>query len=323
MTAMRVRVAAGTIGMALLPLLIVHAQSSSLTENLSLGSSGPQVLALQRILNEDPSTRIAAIGPGSPGNETAYFGSLTRTAVIRFQNAHASEVLAPAGLSAATGYVGAFTRAALNAQEAHAGAAPAAAPTPGAQSGVSATTSVSTGTSPSNPNAEALSIILSEAVRVAQEQRMSIASITAMKAAITERLSTTTDIRVNFLKSVPTAPLARAAHASPLALFTHAVAALFLPRHAEAATGAPFGGALLGALPCDGGIWNIYVEPLPPTYVASLSYVSGSQLYMQHSIPAATYLLGAYAPVPGAYCWLGYVPVPSEGMISPMVGSSL
>jgi len=33
------------------------------TGNLSLGSRGTQVTALQKMLNQDPDTRIASIGP--------------------------------------------------------------------------------------------------------------------------------------------------------------------------------------------------------------------------------------------------------------------
>lgn len=93
-----------------------QAQSTNtvFTENLSLGSSGVQVTALQKILNQDPETRIATTGPGSPGNETNRFGPLTKTAVIRFQEKYASEVLAPAGLTKGTGRVGSYTRAKLN-----------------------------------------------------------------------------------------------------------------------------------------------------------------------------------------------------------------
>lgn len=89
--------------------------SSLFTISLFLGSSGTQVLALQQTLNQDPDTRIASAGPGSLWNETNYFGSLTKSAVIRFQEKYASEVLTPAGLTIGNGYVGQYTRAKLNA----------------------------------------------------------------------------------------------------------------------------------------------------------------------------------------------------------------
>lgn len=97
--------------------------SSVFTANLSLGSSGAQVAALQRILNRDSDTRVASAGPGSLGNETTYFGLLTQAAVVRFQEKYAREILTPAALTRGNGYVGSYTRAKLNALPAQTSAA--------------------------------------------------------------------------------------------------------------------------------------------------------------------------------------------------------
>lgn len=83
--------------------------SASLNRGLDVGMRGADVRTLQVILNRDPRTRIAESGPGSPGQETELFGSLTRRAVQKFQELHG---IASSG-NLGYGYVGPQTRAKL------------------------------------------------------------------------------------------------------------------------------------------------------------------------------------------------------------------
>jgi len=97
------------------------------TRNLSVGTTGADVKDLQKLLNAK-GFMVAASGAGSAGSETEYYGQLTANAVAAMQEAYASEVLAPLGLTAGTGYFGAATRAKANTLCA---AAPSVPPLPG------------------------------------------------------------------------------------------------------------------------------------------------------------------------------------------------
>lgn len=78
----------------------------SFTTDLTLGSTGEAVRALQVYLNKKGFT-VAASGAGSVGMESTYFGGLTRAALARYQ--------ASTGISPAAGYFGPITRAKVNA----------------------------------------------------------------------------------------------------------------------------------------------------------------------------------------------------------------
>lgn len=86
----------------------------SINRVLQFGNTGEDVRELQVFLNSNIDTKVAEQGPGSPGNETNYFGISTRNAVMKFQSKYANEILSPAGLSSPTGVFGSLSRNKLN-----------------------------------------------------------------------------------------------------------------------------------------------------------------------------------------------------------------
>ncbi len=92
---------------------IVESEFSSrpLARGLTLGTIGEDVRVLQKILNSDAGTQVAASGVGSLGRETIYFGPATARAVQKFQVKYSIAKKGDSGY----GYVGPNTRAKLNA----------------------------------------------------------------------------------------------------------------------------------------------------------------------------------------------------------------
>ena len=69
------------------------------TRSLSSGSTGADVMALQKFLNADAATQVAAAGnAGSAGMETEYYGPATAAAVSNFQVLYRDSILTPVGL---------------------------------------------------------------------------------------------------------------------------------------------------------------------------------------------------------------------------------
>lgn len=77
--------------------------------DLTVGDYGEDVKKLQQFLNQRGYV-INAYGPGSIGNESYYFGPLTKVALMRFQQ----DNLTLLGITRGTGYFGSITRNLIN-----------------------------------------------------------------------------------------------------------------------------------------------------------------------------------------------------------------
>ncbi len=73
----------------------------------------PEVLQLQKFLNGQGFVMVTT-GAGSVGNETTYFGPRTKSALKRFQEAHAAAILVPQALAQGTGIFGKWTKDFVN-----------------------------------------------------------------------------------------------------------------------------------------------------------------------------------------------------------------
>ena len=86
--------------------LVAQSYKGLFTKTLTVGSKDDEVKLLQQFLNLRGFT-IAKTGPGSPDNESTYFGPATQKALVKFQ--------VSVGIKPASGLWGPMTRAVVEA----------------------------------------------------------------------------------------------------------------------------------------------------------------------------------------------------------------
>ncbi|MBU2545115.1 peptidoglycan-binding protein [Patescibacteria group bacterium] len=91
-----------------IPLVPVRLSCENINQTMNVGSKSDSVRCLQEFLKNQ------GVGIYPEGLVTSYFGNLTKSAVIRFQEKYAPEILAPFGISRGTGYVGSKTLEKIN-----------------------------------------------------------------------------------------------------------------------------------------------------------------------------------------------------------------
>ena len=90
----------------------IPSTSYTFTKDLKLGITDLEVKYLQQYLNGH-GFQVATQGPGSPNHETTRFGNATKQALIKFQEAHADQILKP-WFTKGTGIFGPMTRGFIN-----------------------------------------------------------------------------------------------------------------------------------------------------------------------------------------------------------------
>lgn len=289
---------------------------SVFSRNLRLGDQGFDVVLLQKILNSDEATRLALTGPGAPGQESTFFGGRTRTAVIKFQEKYAAEILVPSGLVRGTGFVGAATQKKL-------GAIYTGGMTAKLETAMPAIPKIVTSTpinpKPAHPNSENLDYFLDRVKKVQVQSGKSETEAQGLADSIRQiALSTTTDFKAHFFQNVLSVQPRALSKAKPgfRSVFSFKVPIA----HAQVA----FGGPLLYAMPCTcSATALVTIGPPVPSY---LDYVYGTQSFLNFTAPYAAFFLGLYTPGSGETCYMyigyGCTLIPSEGLITPVLGTS-
>ena len=285
--------------------------------DLQFGSRGPDVFALQRLLNERAETRVANTGAGSPSKETNYFGAATARSVAVFQREHA--------IKGELGVVGPKTLAALNVflYEKKTPLRPdqsVGAPPLKLRAGEE--------TKKENPNSRNLEQFLEIVKRVGGEQGRSAEELEKLAGDMRSlALATTTDFLTQFVsesrKNVRTISWESPWRHRVTSLFQKLTDAL-MPRADAQIPG--FGGMVVYVFPCTcSGNWLVGMVPLSVPPLALMTHYTGSQAFLNFNAPFTLFMLGSYIPQ-GAPCLMyavfGCFPLPSQAQTVPMLGTS-
>ncbi|MDP2598369.1 MAG: peptidoglycan-binding domain-containing protein [Candidatus Liptonbacteria bacterium] len=157
--------------------------SYNFTRDLTVGSTGSDVLALQQFLNGNGALVAGGTGAGSPGNETSYFGSLTKAALSQWQGAH--------GVAPAVGYFGPITRAAIRAMAVSPSPSPSGTPTPAPVAGTGLMVGLGSNNpaagsliSPATGNGAARTIVLGFSLSAGAGSAVNVSAINFHKAGV-------------------------------------------------------------------------------------------------------------------------------------------
>lgn len=302
---------------------------------LQMGARGPDVFALQKLLNENPETRVSETGAGSPERETNYFGTATARAVTAFQKQNA--------IVGEAGRVGSATLAVLNKR-----LVSTSAPFPRGSAEQSEAkgwdliqkpplpSDKSRSTPPyqggevekSNPNARNLGQFLSIVKQVGEVQGYAPDKLETLTKEIGfYALGTTTDFFAQFAKEVSLKNQKISLESTlwkKAATVLQKIAGIFA-LHADAQAPS-FGGMVVYVFPCTcSGNWLMGMVPLSVPPIVLMTHYSGSQTFQNFNAPFTLFLLGNYIPQ-GAPCLfyvgLACTTLPSQAQTSPVLGSS-